>query len=82
MARLLFKPPGGNHIPQQVDHLLALHGHLHLDHGVVEQVTPVIGRSTAHVVRRARGKHAHGTQPGIGIHEQLTDMGKIGHVML
>ena len=78
---VLFKSLGGNDVPQEVDHLLALGGHLHLDHGGVEQVAPVFGRRRAHVVRVSQGKQLHGHQPGVGVDEQLPDVGKIGDML-
>jgi len=35
---------GGDHVPEEVNDLLALESNLHFDHGVIEQVTPVVGR--------------------------------------
>ncbi len=40
---VLLESLGGDDVPEQVDHLLALHGDLHLHHGIVEQVAPVFG---------------------------------------
>ena len=57
-VHVLLEALGGDDVPQQVDHLFALGGDLHLDHRVVEQVAPVLGRGDAHVVGRRAGRTA------------------------
>jgi hypothetical protein len=39
---VLFKSPGRDHVPEQVDDFFSLGGDLHLDHGVIQQVAPVL----------------------------------------
>ena len=76
---VLLEPFGGNHIPQKVDHLFTLGGHLHLGHGSVEQVAPVLGRRGPDVIRVSQGKQLHGNQPSVRIHKKLPDVGKVRH---
>ncbi len=75
---VLLKALGGDDIPEQVDHLFGLQGHLHLAGGVVEQVAPVLSVGLAEVVGGAAliELHAHQAQPGI--HEVLPHMGHVG----
>ena len=73
---------GGDDVPQQVDHLFALAGHLHLDQRVVEQIAPVLGRGGAQVVGAAQGEELHGDQPAPGVGEELADVGEVGDLVV
>ena len=78
-VHVLFKALGRDDVPQQVDDLLALRRHLHLDDGIVEQIAPVLGRSRAHVVGRAQRKQFHRHQARVSLGEHLLDVREIGH---
>ncbi len=69
---------GGDHIPEQVDDLLALGGDFHLDDGVVEQVAPVVRGGGAEVVGGAQREQFHRHQAGVGVHEHLADVREVG----
>ncbi len=76
---VLLEALGGDDVPEQVDDLFALHGDLHLHHGVVEQVAPVFGRGRADVVDGPQGEEPHGHQARVGIDEELFDLRELGH---
>ena len=76
---VLLEALGGDDVPEQVDDLLALHGDLHLHHGVVEQVAPVFGRGGAEVVDGPQGEEPHGHKARVGIDEELLDLRELGH---
>ena len=77
-VRVLLEALGGDHVPEQVDHLLALGGHLHLRDRVEEQVAAVVGPGRAEVVDRAVAEQLHRDQPGVGVGEQLADVREVG----
>ncbi len=75
---VLLEALGSDHVPEQVDHLFGLQGHLHLAGGVVEQIAAVIFAGAPEVVGGAAliDLHAQQTQPGI--HEVLAHMRHVG----
>ena len=68
-VHVLLETLGGDHVPHQVDDLLALGGHLHLGHRVEQQVAPVVVGGRTHVIRRPQREQLHGDQPRIGVGE-------------
>ena len=77
---VLFKALGGDHVPQQINHLFGLQGHLHLARGIVEQIAAVIFAGIAEIVGGAAlvELHAHNAQPGI--HKILLHMRHVRHL--
>ena len=71
------KTLGRNDIPEVIDHVFPLGGHLHLDHRVVEEVTTIVRTRGPHVVRGSQGDELHRNKPCIRIGEQLFHMRKV-----
>ncbi len=75
---VLLEALGRDHVPQEVDDVLALGGDLHLHHRVVEQVAAVVGGGRAHVVGGPQREELHRRQPRVGVDEELADVGEVG----
>ena len=72
--RVLLEALGGDHVPEVVDHLLALGGHLHLRDRVEEQIAAVVGARRAEVVDRPVAEQLHRHQARVGVGQQLADV--------
>ena len=71
---------GGDHVPEQIDDLLALGRDLHLHDRVVEQVAPVARRRRAHVVAGALRHQLHRDQARVRVAEHALHVREVGHV--
>ena len=79
-VHVLLEALGGDRIPEEIDHGLALRGDFHLHHRVVEQVAPILRRRRAHVVGGAEREELHRHQTRVGVHEHPADVAHVGHV--
>ena len=77
---VFLKALGRNHVPEKIDHLLALGGDLHLDDRVVQQVPAIVFRGRTHIVGCTQGKQFHGHQPGPCIGKQGFHMREVGDI--
>ena len=75
---VLLEALGGNDVPEQIDHVFGLEGHLHLAGGIVEQVAAVLLVGIPEVVRGAALVELHPDKAQPGIHEVLVHMGHVG----
>ena len=75
---VLLEALGGDDVPQQVDDLLALGGHLHLGHRVEEQVPAVVGAGGAEVVDGAVAEQLHRDQPGVRVGQLAAHVREVG----
>ena len=75
---VLLETLGGQDVPEQRHHRLALGGDLGLGHRVEQQVAPVLWPRAAEVVDGAVAEQLHRDQPGVGVDEAGPHVRKVG----